>query len=76
MAMDELVKLMEDVSKIACSFLPIEHLTDTVRIFVCQRTIFQAYLVGLSGALTNLLAQTLSRDFGFYGFAAEQNSFT
>ena len=56
MAMDELVKLMEDVSKIACSFLPIEHLTDTVRIFVCQRTIFQAYLVGLSGALTNSLA--------------------
>jgi len=29
MAMDELVKLMEDVSKIACTFLPIEHLTDT-----------------------------------------------
>ena len=27
-------------------------------------------------ALTNSLAQKLSRDFGFYGFAAEQNGFT
>jgi len=26
--------------------------------------------------LTNSLAQKLSRDFGFYGFAAEQNGFT
>ena len=27
-------------------------------------------------ALTNSLAQRLSRDFDFYGFAAEQNVFT
>ena len=27
-------------------------------------------------AFTNSLALKLSRDFGFYGFAAEQNSFT
>ena len=44
---------------------------------LCQLHIFpKVYVFNINWAFTNSLAQKLSGALGFYGFSAEQNSFT